>query len=222
MCCTIGPSTCSRGSVTLRCRPSARIGKRSPTSAATSFAQAPAALTMPMRADPPAGVVDGEAVRAGVRLDLDAGHLGVRADRPRRARPRAARRAARRAAGWRGPPRDSTRHRRGRRRGTERTRAAPRPVRTCVSRPASCSISCLSRSNCSSSGVSATIRPPVVWMSSGPSSSASSAARSRPPRRGAAPRSAAGRARCPSPTRSAGAGRSGNGSCRRSCRMPRG
>ena len=59
--------------------------------------------------------------------------------------------------------RDRTSRRAGRRRGTGRSARSSSPSSTCVSSPASASIACLSCRSCSSSGVSATISPPVVW-----------------------------------------------------------
>ena len=199
MCCTIGPSTCSRGSVTLRCRPSARIGRLEPDE----------------RRDvvrPRAGGVDERGARgsgrptwsrrtgaAGVRVDLDAGHLGVGADH---------------RACLGGPEREERRGEdrvgmalRGAVRGAEQVvgevrserRGAPRPrARASRARPPPRSRACRA----------GTAAPPPSRRPSGRRSCGCRAGRRarprasstpRPPRRGGAPRSAAGRARCRSP-----------------------
>ena len=159
MCWTIGSSTCSRGSVTLRWRPSERSGSWKPVSAASSFAHAPAALTSRWARMRPAAVVTVKRVAPPSRIHVD-GRSHLRASGSRRLpRRREARRAARRERGRRDPPAGRRRRpwRSVARYGAKLRRSSPSKIS--MSSPASSSITRFSCRSRSWSSVSATIKP---------------------------------------------------------------
>ena len=127
MCWIIGSSSRARGSVTLTCRPSRRIGSRWPTCGAQA---APAAVDDPRapRRSCPARRTHAEAA-ASMR-----GHLGVRAISAPALAARA--RVDGAISGFTWPSAGSTSRRSRARRGRARRSAARRPSSTCVSRPA--------------------------------------------------------------------------------------
>ena len=165
MCCTIGSSTRGRGSETFRWRPSARIGKRRPLSAATLVRPRAGGVDDPVGTDRAARRRDGEAVpRAGPSCASIAvtprasGHGAPRCD-ARRAKSGAA------SSGLAWP---SVAHQTAPAQvvgevGSERAELGT--DQHAGLEPASCSIFCLSISSRSSTGVSATIRPPVMCTS---------------------------------------------------------
>ena len=119
----------------------------------------------------PAEVVTAKRPAGTVGLHLDRGHLCVHADRRTGLRRHAGQRAASRAPGRHGPPaaQNVAPRRSSARYGANERSSSPSSTR--MSRPASSSITPLSCSRRSSSSVSATISPPVMWRSSVPSSS---------------------------------------------------
>ena len=155
-----------------RAGPRPAAGSCRPTSAAIRFAQAPAALTSRRARIEPRPVCTVKRCAPGRRATSIAGDRGVGADRGAVLERPHARTAARPAAGWRGPRAGSTT---APARSSARNGANARsssPTSTCgLEAGVAARSRCFSRSSCSSCGVSATISPPVMWTSSGPSSS---------------------------------------------------